>query len=264
MKNHHFINLILILTIFFSCSEENEDKSVIPESILLKNINVNSATNTFYYNNENVLFKKIHNNPSSKITQELEFENNIITGLKIFSEFVSNPPQTNEERYEIIHLNNSVELNSLDSNYNIIINTSNGYVDSCIHNYGTNFEFIHEQIFTRNSSSNLESILKTSSMANQPNSDDFIKYIYSNYESNSNFNATFSPIMDYNQFDFFQILNLKISKDIPTKSSIETENIFLENYKNLEIINDQNDLIIKKIVSGENGGTTEYEFEYYE
>ena len=50
--------------------------------------------------------------------------------------------------------------------------------------------------------------------------------------------------MDYNQFDFFEILNLKISKDIPTKSSIETENMFLENYKNMEIIYDQNDLNI--------------------
>ena len=264
MKNHHFINLILILSILFSCSKENEDKTVIPETILLKNIIVNSATNTFYYNNENVLFKKNQNNSSNRITTELEFKNNIITGLKIFSEFGSNPTQTNEERYEIIHLSNTVELNSLDSNYNIMINISNGYVDSCIHNYGPNFEFIHEQIFTRNNSNNLESIIKTNSMINEPNSDSFFKYIYSNFKSNSSFNATFSPIMDYNQFDFFEILNLKISKDIPTKSSIETENMFLENYKNMEIIYDQNDLIIKKIISGEYGGITEYKFEYYE
>jgi len=261
------IILLLFTTLLIcSCSEEesNKDYGLLKKVESYSNGQIWLAKEVNYTQDSQVAKMTITTETFSTNIYDLNYENREAISLNLNIDYYQ---PTNEDElivYNISYVNSDITLTQTnsESRRKIAIQHTDGFIDSYKRFYGENDEYYIEEIFTRNSSNDIESISVYNT--NESGADIFVwKYTFLDFEENVNLASVYNPIFELSNIDLINILNLKISSKNPTKSSRLTGNQnFDENYRVFEFDSNDNGFVEKGILNTLSN-SYEYSFKYY-
>lgn len=237
MRPIKIISSFLIIMVLWTCTTDqvktdNELELLLKIEKYLESTSL--KTQELYYNGNNLLAKYlIINDNYNSIEYDIRYEGNqIISIVETVEYFVANRVGTTLV-FHVTYEGNQITLSPEDNNSiatrKIVIDTTNGFINSSRIYFGENFESYLEKIFFRSSENNIERVEQyeknqsTGGMLEQG-----VTYNFSNYENTTysyNFqNELFNLDSEINWF--CTILNLKISEQNPGKR--------LETYEDVE------------------------------
>ena len=169
--------------------------------------------------------------------------------------------------YNVNYHDNQIILTPTEVGYKRIFQVTDGYVNSYKFYYGPDNTYLNESVFTRDSNNNIESI---SHYATDETVTNLLvwEYTFSDFDSKVNLNSAFNPVFNdsyslYNPF-FGAILNLKISKQAPLKSSyLDANGNYKEENISAEISIDKDGILKKFFYQYADYPTNNYYLEFY-
>jgi len=219
------LSLYLILAVFISSCLSDDDIDNTPKLGLLKSIKGSSdgsvrGTTELSYNND-------HQIATLKFTQgnflidfyNIEYNDDKVRSITTTSWHPQHADETSIVVYGVTYLDNEIILTEQNSEDKMVFQITDGYVDSFKNYYGENIE---ESVFKRDTNNNIDSIFNYAT--NRFDTHLLIwNYTYSDFDANAKLNSAYNPVFNYS-YSLYRplmgaVLNLKISKDTPLKSS---------------------------------------------
>ncbi len=224
MKNYKFSFYIIILLLLGSCLSDDKIDNT-PKLGLLKSIegssdgNVSETTELSYNNDHLITTLKFTQGNYLIDMYNIEYNDDKVRSIATTSWDPQHADETSIALYDVTYLDNEIILTEQNSVNKMVFETTDGYVDSFKNYYGEN---INESVFKRDANNNIDSIFNYAT--NRFDTHLLIwNYAYSDFDANANFNSAYNPVFSY-AYSLYRplmgaVLNLKISKDTPLKSS---------------------------------------------
>ena len=266
MKKHKLFFYLIIALFIVSCSTEDDGENIIIENPgLLKVIETNEQKTEIFYSENDFIQKMEFTSVRRKHTFALDYENDKAVRLTTTINFF-NPNDEQTAVYTIEYDNSQITITPVENSINantVIIKTTDGFIDSGKIFYNNNDELIKEEIFTRNSNNNIESIsliIRDKDPANEYVN----KSTFSDFDNNVKLNPIHNPVFELELGALCAVLNLKISDKNPTSSSKLTGiGYFYEEYRSIAFDYNENGFVRKGVLQFLSDAHT-YNFNYYE
>lgn len=232
MKTRLFLFFTCLL---LSCSDINEIPDASTAWGALKQIASTTAEGTqlesryFYYSDTGALERLVVVSPDYvEIEYHVTYENNIPTSLKRRIDYVQETGIDREEEYRIENVNNQIIFSPTSIGNTVEVTKVNGYVSVARRYYGDIEEYVTEEQFEYDANMNLERILVYDT--NQSDTNFLVwTYEFSEFETPVGLRTNQVPITESSLFDFYQVLQLQVSNQVPTRVSKRSGNGVFEN-----------------------------------
>lgn len=228
MKNFSLSFFMIIMLILGSCTNDGEIDNT-PELGLLKKIEgsangyVTDITELSYDQNQRLTSLKQFQGNHATLTYDVTYIEGAINAVKkTYHWHPQHADTTTIVDYDVTYQNKEIILTEQNSVNKMVFETTDGYVDSFKIYWGDNNEYIDESVFKRDANNNIDSTFNYTT--NQSDNHLLIwNYAYSDFDVNANLNSAYNPVFNYSFSVYIPLmgvmLNLKISKETPLKSS---------------------------------------------
>ncbi len=235
MKKYYFF--IFIPLLFFStCAKDDDDLSnaTNPNEGLLSKVEyysnsiLSDVTEIFYDESQRVSALRLSPVGRDEGTYHVDYTAGEVSSITITRQDVSGGGIVTTNRvYNVIHEANLITLNSDDNQIQIIIEQTNGYVDSYKYCFETNSVNCSKSTFIRGIDMNIDTVSTYLSLDAEA---DYLRYhlLFSDFNTNfSNLKPALNPVycIPESTLGFYNhmiglCLNLKISNETPSKSTV--------------------------------------------
>ena len=228
MKNFSLSFFMIIMLILGSCTNDGEIDNT-PKLGLLKSIEgyfdgeLHRKTEISYDEDLRLTSLKFLQGNFSTITYDAIYIEEEIKSIIITNHYhPQHADTTTIVDYDVTYQNKEIILTEQNSVNKMVFETTDGYVDSFKFYWGDNNEYVDESVFKRDANNNIDSTFNYTT--NQSDNHLLIwNYAYSDFDVNANFNSAYNPVFNYS-FCVYRplmgvMLNIKISKETPLKSS---------------------------------------------
>jgi len=219
----------LSLTLIVNSCIGDDDIDNTPKLGLLKKVEdlfggtVYGSTELSYDKDHRLISWKEFIENFATLTYDVTYNEEVVTSItQTYHRF--NPPNETFSvvDYDVSYQNNEIILSEQNSVNKMVFETTDGYVDSFKIYWGDNNEYVDESVFKRDANNNIDSTFNYTT--NQSDTHLLIwNYAYSDFDTDAKLNSAFNMVYNFS-FSLYRpligaVLNLKISKDTPLRSS---------------------------------------------